>query len=484
MASESRADETIPPAFIAADVPGIFLPSDFNLQAADPNLLPKHSVLHRQALQAQPTAQEKFNNAFAVFQGSFTGPGFNTIFRPNGGGKDEEPMPPEPALLELNLTHEMWNFTEEDLHEIPNRGLAKQPDINLIGRAYTQTVLDVTTAGGKRMPVNRVGKLLDSSGNPVPKEKLGIEKPRGIHFEPGLFLSVPGTVVNSVVLRPPTICRMASIPHGTTINAQGPAPETKSGGPVFDEVDITPFDIPGDETQTRNSESRFSSQTMQNPKNLPRLPQKLDATGNITQQLLNNPNALLKEHNKNKNFEKTTTLKVSTALPGNQFNPQRAALKVLQRLSPVIDKVPEAGISPREFGKMVAELEQAGNTANIAFLDGSVSTNQIASTAKVTAVFWVSTVNYKLEVKTEFKPKSQDEMLRLSPIGNFAAGTTPTFAFPKGQTIKPQIVPVQALQIQYTQTVLLNFNRQSWPHVSVATVVPLEDVQVPADKLK
>jgi hypothetical protein len=39
-------------------------------------------------------------------------------------------------------------------------------------------------------------------------------------------------------------------------------------------------------------------------------------------------------------------------------------------------------------------------------------------------------------------------------------------------------VEVSYVQIQYTQTVLLNFNGLSWPHVSVATLVPAEPVPV------
>ena len=35
-------------------------------------------------------------------------------------------------------------------------------------------------------------------------------------------------------------------------------------------------------------------------------------------------------------------------------------------------------------------------------------------------------------------------------------------------------------QIQYSQQVLLNFNGLSWPHVSVATLVPASPLPVPA----
>jgi hypothetical protein len=36
------------------------------------------------------------------------------------------------------------------------------------------------------------------------------------------------------------------------------------------------------------------------------------------------------------------------------------------------------------------------------------------------------------------------------------------------------------MQIQYSQQVLLNFNTLTWPHVSVATLVPSEPISIPA----
>jgi hypothetical protein len=39
---------------------------------------------------------------------------------------------------------------------------------------------------------------------------------------------------------------------------------------------------------------------------------------------------------------------------------------------------------------------------------------------------------------------------------------------------------VTSTQIQYTQTVNLNFKTLSWPHVSVATLVPADPVTIPA----
>jgi hypothetical protein len=44
----------------------------------------------------------------------------------------------------------------------------------------------------------------------------------------------------------------------------------------------------------------------------------------------------------------------------------------------------------------------------------------------------------------------------------------------------PRTLKVTSTQIQYTQTVNLNFKTLSWPHVSVATLVPADPVTIPA----
>jgi hypothetical protein len=44
----------------------------------------------------------------------------------------------------------------------------------------------------------------------------------------------------------------------------------------------------------------------------------------------------------------------------------------------------------------------------------------------------------------------------------------------------PRAITVKATQIQYSQQVFLNFNTLTWPHVSVATLVPGSPIPVPA----
>src|SRR5271166_601179 len=154
----------------------------------------------------------------AAFTGTFQGNGFNLIFRPDSTASPTTlptPLPPtKPGdlprdnLLELNLTSETLEF-QPSLGSVPNRGTGTQEDIFLNGVPYLQKINDVT----------------------VPSQ------PVGIHFEPGIWLAVPATTDPK---EGPTVARMASIPHGTTVEAQGTS-AIAPGPPTIPAVDITPF---------------------------------------------------------------------------------------------------------------------------------------------------------------------------------------------------------------------------------------------------
>src|ERR1035441_3476368 len=131
----------------------------------------------------------------SAFVGDWVGNGFNTIFRPDSTATPTSlpnPVPPPPPprdnILELNLTSETLSFSPS-LGSIPNRGMV-QDEIFLNGVPYVQAINDVTNPG----------------------------QSTGIHFEPGIWLMVPVTTVPKEEM---TVARMASIPHGTTIEAQG-----------------------------------------------------------------------------------------------------------------------------------------------------------------------------------------------------------------------------------------------------------------------
>jgi hypothetical protein len=170
------------------------------------------------------------------------------------------------------------------------------------------------------------------------------------------------------------VARLASIPHGTTIVAQGTA-STAAAAPNIPPVDITPFTI-GSPTQ----KVTFNEQTLSKPSQF-----RTSGAGlaGITQPMLDNPNSVLHTALAGQRITSTTTLEVATG------------------------DAPVPG----------------GGTANTAFLHGAAG-GPNANAASVRATFWLETL--------------------------------------EGQPA--------ASQLQYTQTVLLNFAGLSWPHVTVATL--------------
>jgi hypothetical protein len=356
----------------------------------------------RLAALAAPAAPDL--GGIAGFVGTFSGTGLNTIFRPQDFAVTPTPLPnpatgPNDNILEINLTEETLSFSAA-LGSIPNRGMV-QGDAFLNGIPYLQTINDVS------VPAN----------------------PVGIHFEPGVWLSVPATTVPA---EGATIVRMASIPHGTTIEAQGIS-FTVAGGPRIDPVDITPFPIgnPG-------RPFKFPSQTATDTGTF-RLPQDLTgfiAAGTITQEILDNPNIILKKRADAQNITSTTVNVIST-------NPK----------DPL-------------FG---------GGTDNIAFLLGDKNaTTPNADAVQMSATFWIETVTEQITVPA-YTADQPVIVQGATSAGNPVVSFSVTSQTP---TVEDTTIDVSYTQIQYTQTVLLNFNRLTWPHVSVATLVPNEPVPV------
>ncbi len=274
--------------------------------------------------------------------GVWKGRGFNQIWRPFHGSQDR--------FLELNETIETLEF-DAIPGDIPNRGLL-QGDINLHGVRYLQQIQDAHVKG--------------ADGNLA-----------GIHIEPGIWLSIPGTTNPT---DGPTVARQATIPHGTTLLAQGSALPVIHSAPPILPVSITPFTIapPHSPIQFPETNLGVPSQFRTPAADIP----------NVTQAMVNNPNLALSNALAGQTIISTSTLKVSTV----PLNP------------------PTTG----------------GGTSNIAFLQGAAG-GPNAQAVEVDATFWIETIK-------------------------LANGTT-------------------KLQLQYTQTVFLNFNGLSWPHVSVATLL-------------
>jgi hypothetical protein len=276
--------------------------------------------------------------------GRWSGTGFNVIWRPNK-------TPPGPDhFLELNLTKEDLEFVEIP-GEIPNRGLL-QGDINMFGLRYLQQIKDANViVGGANA---------------------------GLHVEPGLWAFVP-TTTNPA--EGETVVRMASIPHGTTILAQG-SHGTENAGPNIQKASITPFVIGQPTNLIPFVDSDLSKPSANRSKDA-------DIVG-ITQTMVDDPNSVLTAALAGQVVSSTTTLVVST-----------------------LPRLPILG----------------GGVANTAFLQGGAG-GPNAQAAIATAIFWIERL--------------------------------------KGQNGAPD-----SLQLQYTQTVLLNFAGLSWPHVTVATLTKL-----------
>jgi hypothetical protein len=344
----------------------------------------------------------------AAFVGTFTGHGFNIIFRPDSTATPTLlpiPVTGSDNLLELNLTHETLSFSPS-LGSIPNRGTGPQGDIFLNGVAYLQAVSDMT----------------------IPSQ------PVGIHFEPGIWLAVPATINPA---EGATVARMASIPHGTTVVAQGTS-STTAGKPAIPAVDISPSFLNTNPPQ----KFQFPSQNAADDKTA-RIPQNLApfiSAGTITQAMLTDPNTLLSKHIASQTITSTTIISISS-----------------DPASPL-------------FG---------GGTDNIAFLMGNATaTMPNAQTVKMDATFWIETVEFTIEVPV-FEP-GQSPLLIPAPTGVEGQPVPKFLVNPPIPITAPRYITVRAPQIQYSQQVFLNFIGLTWPHVSVATLVPSSPIPVPS----
>ena len=199
--------------------------------------------------------------------GTWTGHGFNTIWRPH------HPDSPQDRFLELNLTNDTIVFTEIN-GPIPNRGLL-MPDISMFGITYMQQISDTSTGAG-------------------------------LHVEPGIWANVPST---SNPHEPATVVRMASIPHGTVILVQGTTEFLEGGPPNIPDNNILPFGIGG----TPPANSDFAQIEQQFPElNLSIATAFRFASPGVTQDMVKNPNSVLQAALEGKPMKSRTFIHVST----------------------------------------------------------------------------------------------------------------------------------------------------------------------------
>lgn len=384
-----------------------------------------------------PTVRKVADNAtvlnnlglLAELAGRWHGTGFNLVARPDF--EDQTNL-----FLELNLTNETTEFTPIS-SSIPNRGFA-QVDIELFGLTYLVHISDATTGGA-------------------------------LHIEPGIWVMQPATA--APLLSPPEggqlVTRMANIPHGNSLVAQGiatpfdgppiisPGANPISGGnpafSVFPSFNTTAIDLQGpgllasgvplgapifaagtSEAQSKPGggfpqytlEIPISSTNTRTPlgNDPPILPPA------ITQQLLNDPVTLLQQTVQEQLAQgysfSGVVLNISTATEITFFN------------APFINGNPQTPPPP------VTLPQAGGGIENISFLLGpSLSSNppNNAFTALFYATFWLEKL------------------------------THPT---------QPSL-----MQLQYAQMTMLNFPARSvlfgsppqpanfaWPHVQVATL--------------
>ena len=251
--------------------------------------------------------------ALAGLEGTWKGHGFNAIWRPHN-------PPSQDRFLELNMTDETLVFTKIN-GPIPNRGLAMH-DINMFGLTYMQQISETSTGAG-------------------------------LHIEPGIWANVPHTTDPNV---PPSVVRMASIPHGTVMLAQGVA-EVHPGGPQnIPDNNILPFFFGS--PQPANSDFNSVAQTFTELKLSTPTTFRFVAPG-VTQAIVKNPNSVLQ-----------TAL--ASSLQGTSMK-SRTFLNVSTTHSIVT-----AG---------------GGGTANTAFLASSGNPpGGNARAAQVNATFWIETI--------------------------------------------------------------------------------------------
>ena len=93
----------------------------------------------------------------------------------------------------------------------------------------------------------------------------------------------------------------------------------------------------------------------------------------------------------------------------------------------------------------------------------------------MTATFWIETVQLDLQVPV----MAAGDSITLTPTTTVQGLPLPQFAVQALNAINsPKTVQASYQQIQYSQAVMLVFNTLTWPHVSVATLVPANPIPV------
>jgi hypothetical protein len=350
--------------------------------------------------------------ALASLPGSWRGPGFNVMWRPDN---TKSPTFDEiHRFLELNLTTDSFDFRVIP-GVVPNRGAGEQEDLSLYGLHYLQRVSDADVK-----PVKTAGEAL--------------------HIEPGLFMNVPASENHKV----PTIVRMGSIPHGVSVLMQGPAPSTVPVDgpphipPIYPLEQLPRFTPEKPQPGVPNADPPIEGLGIM-PVNVPSPPKQ--------------PPPPLKEVDSKQHEVKEVVIENDN--PGKTNGPFPAEF---QEYVENPNKVLTDAIADQEIlGTITIELnseEVEDSIANIPFLgtpreqqDPKPANNAFVQSARAT--FWL-------------------EWVRISDgsTGRPGAKNVPDPA----HQIEPYLGEPSYLQLQYSQSVILVFNEVLWPHITVATM--------------
>jgi hypothetical protein len=353
--------------------------------------------------------------------GTWEGRGFNLIARPDFRDKAN-------LYLQLNQTHETLTITPIR-SAIPNRGFG-QDDIELFGLNYLQKIHDHHSGGA-------------------------------LHLEPGLWITQPSTTYPPQ--KPPAdgriIARMASIPHGTAVLAQGnatgftgaptlPTMTQIYNGSVFHSFNSTPFSAnPPVINAVGSSEKRTAAQISAQPFKEydvliyesaahprtpfatcppePPLPQQIK--GIPMQDVINDPIRLLQA--------------VIEEQIADDCTFEGFALNIATRTVVTFRQYPDSPPTGPTVNVRVAG--GAGGIENILFLKGTGAEGPNARTGLVYATFWIETVT----------PESGHHFMQLQ----YAQMTV--LNFPVYTLLHPQEEGTPARLVTL-----------GWPHISVATL--------------
>jgi hypothetical protein len=336
-----------------------------------------------------PTNDQVLKNLglLAELAGTWHGKGFNLIARPDKQGNAN-------LYLELNQTRETLKF-DPISSSVPNRGFL-QNDIELFGLTYLQQITDATTGGA-------------------------------LHIEPGIWVTVPATTAPA---EPQSVARMATIPHGNALLAEGaaiklvPGPTNILSG-LFPSFNSTPFPATGNGVQPQGTLSLFPQYNLANPASasnprtpfgdVPAIPLPPAIDGVQMQKVIADPILLLQQ------------VLIDQVAAGHTFE-STVVLNIATQASVNFATVAGAGSA---INTVTVPLGNGG-IENLPFLQSN------ANVAAVYATFWIEKVTH---------------------------GTFPPF-----------------MQLQYAQMVFLNFPvllapptppplpLLTWPHVSIATL--------------